>query len=582
MDDKLAYLIDTLQEIATLLEIAGENPFKVRAYQNAARALETNSDSFEERLKADELTEIKGIGSGIADKIKEFYKSDKIELHEELKERIPEGILDILKIQGLGPKKVQVLYKKLGIDSLEKLERACRELKIRGLDGFGKKTEANILKGITAVQATADRFLLVDCHSVAERLITKIKALKGFSQIEIGGSVRRRVETVHDIDILVARDASKEGQHLADSIADLFDHESIIAHGETKVSVKLERGPSVDFRIVSEAEFPYALNYFTGSKTHNTHLRSLAKDQKLKLNEYGLFRGKKNIPCKTENDIYEALGLAYVPPPMREDMGEIEAARSDKLPRLIAATDLQGILHVHTTYSDGLNSLVELADATRAMGLHYLGIADHSRSAHYAQGLSAETVRRQHKEIDALNEKHPEFKIFKGIESDLLADGALDYEDDTLKTFDFIIGSVHSRFNLDKDAQTKRIIKAIENPYLTILGHMTGRLLLTRAGYELDTDKVIDAAVANHVIIEFNCNPQRFDIDWRVLRKAKDKGLMTSINPDAHTISGLRDIAWGVEVIQKAWVEKQSVLNTRSTDEMERLFANKQSRKRRP
>jgi len=564
-----------LSDIAALLELKGDNPFKIRAYEQGARIVEGLGDQLEPLVREGRLHEHKGIGAALSEKITELVRTGRLAYHDELRREFPPAIFDLLKIPGLGPKKVRRLYQTLGVRSLGELEYACVENRLLTLDGFGEKSQANILEGIQLLKRHQGRFLFSDALEAAEALLAALQASPDVSRTSLAGSLRRRMETVKDIDLLVSSDSPAA---VMERFVALPGVAEVIAHGGTKSSVRLGSGLQADLRVVSDREFPYALHHFTGSKEHNTILRGLAKSRGLKMNEYGLFRGDELIPCSTEAEIFAALGLDDIPPELRENLGEIEAAQARRLPDLIAERDIQGVFHAHTTESDGRHSLEAMVSAAAALGYRYLGISDHSRSARYANGLSIERVRAQHRAIDALQQRHPEIVLFKGIESDILADGSLDYPDDVLDGFDFVIASVHSRFGMTEEEMTARVVKAISHPAVTILGHPTGQLLLSRDSYPLNLTRVLDAAKMHHVAVELNANPHRLDLDWRFCKDARDRGVTLSINPDAHSTEGLSDTRYGVGIARKGWLTRADVFNTQSADQMRRTLTAKQTR----
>lgn len=557
-----------LEEIGALLEIKGENPFKSRAYYNAAKTL-SGVDNLDEVIKEKKLKEIKGIGEAIAAKIEEYVETDKMAYFEELTKQVPETLLELLQIPNLGPKKIKVLFNDLGITNVGELEYACKENRLVGLPGFGEKTQEKILRGIEFVKRHKGEYLVNEAYPLAYGIKERLKTVAKGCDVEVCGSIRRRKEIVRDIDILVGGGDSRD---ITSFFTTLPEIEEIIVSGETKTSCRLKSGIEADLRIVNKEEFPYALMYFTGSKEHNVKLRGIAKKKEFKLNEYGLFDGEKLIKLKSEDEIYHMLGLAYVAPELREDTGEIEAAERGELPRLIELSDIQGTFHVHTDFSDGIDSIEKIVQMAKHMKFTYIGISDHSKSAYYAGGLKVEDLYRQWEIIDSLNARETDFHIFKGIESDILPDGSLDYGADILEQFDFVIGSIHSSFQLKKDEQEARIIKAMNNPYMTILGHPTGRLLLSRDGYDIDMRRIIDAGAQTGTIIELNASPYRFDIDWRYMKYAKEKGVMISINPDAHAAAGLTEVLYGVDIARKGWQEKKDVLNTRTAAEIKDIL----------
>ncbi|PNR87186.1 histidinol phosphatase [Petrotoga sp. 9T1HF07.CasAA.8.2] len=570
MDKKT--VIDILNEIGLLLELKGENPFKIRAYYNAARALETLDEDIEVLVKDNKLKEVKGIGEAINKKITELITTGRLEYYENLKASIPGGLVEMLKIPGLGPKKIKTLYDKLDIKTVGELEYACLENRLVELPGFGEKTQKKILEGIKFVKRFSNQHLFSEAYSEADSLKQYLLKTGLVIRCEIAGSIRRKKEIVKDIDILAT---TNDPQKLMERFVEYGKTRDVIAKGNTKTSITLESGINVDLRVVKDEEYPYALHHFTGSKEHNTAMRNRAKRMGIKMNEYGLFKGDTLIECHDEEEIFRKLNLSYIPPEIRENMGEIEAAEKREIPVLIEEKDIKGIFHVHTNYSDGANTLTEMVNGARELGYKYIGITDHSKSARYANGLKEEDILRQFDEIDRLNEKYTDIKILKGIESDILKDGSLDYEEDLLKQFDFVIASVHSNFKMSKEEMTERIIKAVKNKYTTILGHLTGRLLLSRDGYDLDVYKVIDACAEYDKIIEINSNPHRLDIDWRYIKYAKEKGVELAICPDAHRVEGLQDVKYGVGIARKGWLEAKDVINTYNIDQMYEIFKRK-------
>ena len=572
---------DILEEMGTLLELQGANPFKSRAFHNAARAIEGLPGDVETIVAAGTLREVKGIGESIARIITELVQHGSSQEHKELRSGVPEGVLQMLQIQGLGPKKVKILFEKLQIIGVDELERAARGGRLASLGGFGKKTEENILKGIQTVRSHADKSLYPVAAEAARAMLDALRKERGVLRAEVAGSLRRRKEVVGDIDLLVsAHEKSRAG--LMDRFTTHPDVQSIIAKGDTKSSVMLKQGIHCDLRIVRDEEFPFALNYFTGSKEHNVEMRSRARRHGWSLNEYALSKlteaeaGRKpdRLPvCNDESDIYKALGLAYVPPELRENNGEFEAAENDQIPVLIDEKDIKGTFHCHSTYSDGVNTIEQMAEAARKKGWSYLGIADHSKVAAYAGGLSVDKVKDQIKAIDALNARAKNFRIFKGTECDILPDGTLDYPDKVLALFDYVVISIHSSFSKSEDEMTRRIVKGLKNKYVTMLGHPTGRLLLARDPYPVNMTKVIDAAAEYGKFVEINAHAMRLDLDWRLCKYARDKGVGIAINPDAHSVEGLNDVAYGVGIARKGWLRKQDVINAGTVDDVLKSFA---------
>ncbi len=544
-----------LNDIAMLLELDGENPFKSRAYTNVARQIEGLDGEAAVLAREGRLREIKGVGDALEQKITELVTTGKLGYYEELRAKFPESLFELFKIPGLGPKRIQQFYTEKGIDSIEKLELACKDGTFEGMKGIGEKLIEKILEGIEFTKQFAGRHLFNEAYEEAQAIIDLLRAEKSVKRIDTAGSLRRRKEVIGDIDIICSS-AKPEG--VMKRFVEYEGVARITGHGETKSSVVLKNGIAADLRVVSDAEFPYALAYFTGSKEHNVVMRQRAKDRGLKLNEYGLYDGEKNIPCKDEADIFKRLGLPYIPPEMREDMGEFAL---DETPELIELGDVIGLIHCHTDYSDGRNTIEQMARAAHEHGYKYITITDHSQSAAYAGGLRPKTVVKQHAEIDAVAKRVKGIRILKGIESDILNDGSLDYPDEILETFDLVVASVHSKLDMDEKEATARVVKAVEDPYTTILGHPTGRLLLAREGFPLNYDKVFDACAANGVAIEINANCHRLDLDWRYVRRARDKGCKLSIGPDAHAIDQIDNMQYGVGIARKGWLTKHDVVN---------------------
>ncbi len=551
-----------LEEIAVLLELAGQNPFKARSYTNAARALEQLDEDLESVVREKRLRTIKGVGDALEKKIDELVTTGSLRYHQDLRAKFPETLFELFKIPSLGARRIKTLYEELGIQSLGELDYACNENRLVALKGFGEKIQQKLRDGIAFAKKHRELHLFDTAFAEAQRLRGVLAQDPAVVRIEIAGSLRRRKEVIKDIDILVSSD---ESASIMERFVEADGVERVTAHGETKSSVVLATGIAADVRVVSDSQFPYALHYFTGSKEHNVAMRQRAREMGLKMNEYGLFHGSKNIPCADEAQLFAALKLPYIPPELREDMGELDA---NELPRLVKLEDLVGVFHCHSKYSDGTATVAQMAEAAQARGYHYLVMADHSQSAGYAGGLSPEAVKKQHQEIDALNQNLNGFRVLKGIESDIRTDGALDYDEATLARFDLIIASVHSKLDMSEDEATRRILKAIENPYTTILGHPTGRLLLSRQGYPLDMEKVLDACAANRVAVEINANCHRLDLDWRYGKRAKEKGIKLCIGPDAHNTEGLDDVAYGIGIARKGWLEAADLLNSMTAQEV--------------
>jgi DNA polymerase (family X) len=583
-----ATIADVLEKIATLLELKGENPFKIRAYVNAARSLETWGGNMADLANEEVLEKIPGIGKAIAAKIKELVETGSLKFFDELRAEFPADILELFSLPGLGAKKIKALHEKLQVSSIAQLHEACVAGRVAELPGFGKTTQEKLCRAIDERQKYAGSFSIGKIAAEADRLQDDLRAHPDALHVCIAGSYRRRKEIVRDLDFIVATKAPAE-------ISAMFvQHplvESVIAQGPTKSSVRLRSGIQCDLRVVTTAEYPFALNYFTGSKEHNVVVRSRALQRGWTLNEYRLGeapldpaakqkRKPQKIPViREEADLYRALDLDYVPPELRETCGEFEAAAAGNLPRLIEAENLRGTFHCHTTASDGRNSLEEMAAAAQELGLQYLGIADHSRSSIQARGLDEARLRVQIAMIRKLNEQFENFRLFAGVECDILRDGSLDFPDELLAELDYVVASVHSAFTLSEAEMTKRVIRAMENPHVTMLAHPTGRLLLRRDPYAIDIPAIIEAAVETGTWIEINAAPKRLDLDWRWWPLAKEKGVKCVINPDAHGVERLQELWFGVGVARKGWLTKDDVMNCLPLGKIETALATKRSGK---
>jgi DNA polymerase (family 10) len=580
-------IADTLESIAQLLELKGENPFKIRAYTNAARVIETYAGDFLQMARDGRLEEIDGIGKAIAEKISALAATGALPFYDELKAEFPAGLFDLFDLQGLGAKKIKALYEKLDVTSVESLEKACNDGRVAELPGFGAKTAANILKAIAQRKKHAGEFRLGSVANDAEQIADDLREHPDVIQVSVAGSYRRRKEVVHDLDFIVSTNAPE-------AVTEFFTThplvESVEAKGATKSSVHLKSGVQADLRVVTNEQYPFALNYFTGSKEHNVEMRRRALQRGWTLNEYRLAplenpksearnpKLGKIPPIREERDLYAAMGLDFVEPELREDRGEFTAAENHTLPELVEVENLRGTFHNHTTLTDGYSTLVEMADAAQELGLQYLGIADHSKSSYQAHGLSVEQLEAQIAEIAALNKTYDGFRLFSGTECDILKDGSLDYPDEVLAQLDYVVASVHAVFNLPEAEMTARIIRAISNPHVTMLGHVTGRLLLAREPYHVNVPAVIEAAAATGTIIELNANPRRLDMDWRWWPLAKEKGVKCAINPDAHHTSGLQDLWYGVAIARKGWLTRADVVNTLPLGKIEAALAAKRKR----
>ena len=575
-------IADVLESIAQMLELKGENVFKIRAYINAARAVETYPGDLAVAAAENRLGDIHGIGRAIADKLTELIVTGRLAYYEGLKAEFPPGVFEMFDLQGLGPKKIKAVWDKLNVTTIAELEKACKDGRVAELSGFGKKTADNILAAIQSRAKHAGRFRLGEIAGDAERMLEDLKSLPDVHQASVAGSYRRRKEVVGDLDFIVATSAPAE-------VSKFFvEHEmveSVMAHGATKSSVRLKSGIQADLRVVKNSEYPFALNYFTGSKEHNIIMRQRALARGWTLNEYRLAPLEdatlKPFAIHEERDLYRALGLDYVEPELREDRGEFAAAEEHRLPNLIEAQNLRGTFHNHTTASDGRSTLAEMVASARELGLQYLGIADHSKASFQAHGLDADRLLAQVAEIRELNKAtEGEFKIFAGSEVDIHKDGTLDFPDEVLAQLDYCVVSVHNVFNLSEAEMTKRIIKAMQNPYVTMLGHLTGRLLLSREGYQVDHAAVIEAAAATGTIIELNANPRRLDMDWRWWPLAREKGVKCAINPDAHHATQLQFLHFGVGTARKGWLTRQDVINTLPLGKIEAVLAGKRNAKK--
>lgn len=572
---------EILVEIGTLLDLKGENPFKTRAYLNAARTIESLNDPLEQLVAEERLGEIKGIGDALQQKITELVTTGKLVYYDELKASIPAGLVELLEIPGLGPKKIQMLRQKLGVESVDALERACQAGQVAELAGFGEKTQTNLLEGIERRRLYASKHLLSAALAAADPLLAELRAQPDVIRCSTAGSLRRSKEVIGDIDLLAS---SKQPAQVIDFFTQQPGVLKVLARGDTKASVILAGGIQADLRVVSDAEFPFALLYFTGSKEHNIVMRQRATERGLRLNEYGLFKSTEEtrdpkllLACKDEAEVFARLDLAFVPPELREDHGEFVAAEQGDLPRLIEWTDLRGSLHNHSTWSDGHQTLEEIAAHAQELGLEYWAITDHSKSSVQANGLDAARLRRQIQEIKELNQRLADtgstFRLLTGTEVDILRD-RLDFDDDLLAELDVVIASLHVAANNEAD-NTKRLIRAAQNKFVHALGHPTGRLLLEREPYPVNQQAVIDACAETGTWIELNCNPRRFDLDWRQWPYALGKGVKCVINPDAHRREHAGYLRLGAAVARKGWLTKAAVMNTLSLARLRNALATK-------
>lgn len=573
-------IADVLNDIATLLELKGENPFKIRAYSNGARKLETLEDNLDELIAEGKLADIQGFGKALVEKIEILHADGKLDFYEKLKASVEPGIVSMLEIPGLGAKKIKVLHESLGVSSIEELQKACDDDRVAELKGFGMKSQEKIVEGIKNREAYGKRHLWWRAREIAEPILEGLLALPEVENTSHAGSFRRKREHVGDLDFIVA---SSDPTPVMDWFVSQENVKEVTAKGETKASVRFENGLQADLRVVPSKQFCFALHHFTGSKDHNVLMRQRALSRGLSLSEWGLKpveaeSFEDSLEAESESDLFELLDLKFVPPELREGLGEIEAAEESGFPPLLEVDQLRGVFHNHTTASDGRATLEEMTTAAQELGWEYWGVADHSKASFQANGLDEKRVLDQIERIESLNaSKTFSTHIFSGNECDILSDGSLDLDVEVLMKLDYVVASVHSSFSQSEAEMTERIIKAIENPATTMLGHLSGRLLLKREAYLVDTHKVIDAAIANDVVIELNANPYRLDMDWRFWRKAADKGLLTSINPDAHAPEHFAFVEAGVNVARKGWLTESNVINTKSLEEVKGILARKRS-----
>jgi len=554
-------------EIADILELKGENPFRIRAYRRAARTIETLTLDLKviaERGGVDELRKIPGVGEGIAKKIVEIAQTGDCEKHRELKREVPEGLLELLSIPRVGPKTIAKVYQELGIKSVAELEAAAKAHKLAGLPGLGAKAEENILKGIEQYRSYKGRALLSNALPYAESIVNELKKLDAVERITVAGSLRRMRETIGDIDILVV---SKRPKEVMDAFTTLDGVEDVLAKGETKSAVII-RGINADVRVVDAASFGAAAHYFTGSKQHNIRIRELGVKKGLKINEYGVFRGEERIGGENEEDVFASVGLPYIPPELREDRGEIEAAKENRIPQLVEVSDLKGDLHVHTKWSDGKNRVEDMADLAIGLGYEYIAVADHSPAVGIAGGLTDDELAPRREEIVKANERFEaegtQFRVFDAVEVDIKSDFSLDFPDAILKDFDLVVGAIHTKFTQDRETMTRRIVGAMENPNVDIIAHPTGRLLGKRDPYDVDMEQLMETAKETGTILELNSFPDRLDLNDLHCKMAKEHGVLVAISTDAHDALQMRDvIRYGVATARRGWLEAKDVVNTR-------------------
>lgn len=555
---------ETLEEMAALMELNGEGGFRIRAYANAARAIDSLGEPVSALAAGGKLDTVRGVGKGLAGRISELVETGRLPGLEELKASVPEGLMEMTEIPGLGAKRVRAIYEELGIVDVDALSRACDSGELESMSGFGRKTAERIANGIQYMQKHRGRFLCNNARDEAEAIRAYLEGRGNVDRLAVAGTIRRRCETHGEID-LVACATDPEG--LAGAFEGYREVEEVLETGATPLSVMLNSGMRANLWIVAEEAYSAALHHVTGSASHVAQMRERASEAGLRLSEEGLFDGDRRIPGEDEAALFEALGLSEVPPELREGGDEVRVAAAGGLPRLVKREDLLGTLHVHTRHSDGRADVMEMANAAADLGYTYIGICDHSKAAAYANGLTEDRVRAQWEEIDSVNAERTDIRVLKGIEVDILSDGRLDFEDEFLAEFDVVVASVHSRFGMTEAEATERIVRAVRNPHVDILGHPTGRLLLAREGYPLDHRAVIDAAAGANTAIELNANPRRLDMDWRHIGYAREKGVKIAINTDAHSVEGLEQMAHGLGCGRKGGLTAGEVLNAMTIDD---------------
>lgn len=572
-----AQVAEVFERIADLLELQGENIFRIRAYREAARQIASLASDINELWRSNRLQEIPGVGQAIAEKIDELLSTGRLRYLEELEARFPPGLVEMMRIPGVGPKRAMALFEKLGVSSVDELEQAAREGRVRTIPGFGAKTEQNILAGIARWRQHTARLPLGRALPQAEQVIELLRDHPAVQRISYAGSLRRMADTIGDIDILVASDRPAE---VSNAFTSLPIVREVLAHGTTRSSIITDRGLQVDLRVVEPLQWGAALQYFTGSKAHNIKLRDIAQRRRLKINEYGIFNLEtdERLGGAEEEEIYAALGMAVPPPELREDRGEIEAALAGALPRLVTLEDLQGDLHTHSTWSDGNASIEQMARGALAAGLKYIALTDHSQGLGIARGLSPERVLARLQELRTVQQRLPGIRILNGTEVDIRADGSLDYDDAVLATFDWVVASVHSGFNQTREQMTQRIITAMRNPYVDAIGHPSGRLIGRREAYEVDIEAIIMAAVETGTALEIDSSPDRLDLSDIHARLARDRGAKIVVDTDAHSPANFSFLRYGVATARRAWLGPEHVLNTLSVEE---LLAQRKCRKAR-
>lgn len=561
-----------MDRMGDLLEFKGENVFRVNAYRKASRILDQLTEDIEKMEAEGRLRQIQGIGEGIAKDIRDYLATGTIERYIAEKKDIPDSALEMMSIPGVGPKSASLVYKELGLKNIDELEKAIQEGKLRELSGFGPKKEENILRGIQLYREGSSRMLLGPAFRLVDEILEYMKPVKAIQRIEPAGSFRRRKESVGDIDILVtAKDPRAVIQHFVE-YPGIID---VLGAGDTKSSIRIKGNLQVDLRVVEEDSYGAALQYFTGSKEHNVKLREIARQKGLKVNEYGVYEGDKKIAGKEESDVYESLGMNWIPPELREDIGEIKWAQEGRIPPLLEFKDLKGDLHCHSTWSDGKHPIEELAEYTQKMGYEYLAITDHSGSLKVASGLSSGDLHEQIKEIKSLNRKYQGFTLLTGNEVDILSDGRMDYPDEILKELDFVIASLHIASKKDEKGNTERIIAAIHNPYVTTIGHLTGRMMAERDPYPMDIEAIFKAAAETGTALEINSSYQRMDLKDVHARKAYEMGVILSMGTDTHSIDTFRDVRLGISVARRAGIPPEKILNTWPLEKIRQFKLNK-------
>ncbi len=558
-------------ELADLLEIQGANPFRVRAYRNAASIVEGSSRPLEDRVaEGEDLSAIKGIGEDLAGQIKELVETGDLSQLQTMQKDVPEQLSELMRLDQLGPKRTRAIHDALGVSSLKELKEAAEAGKLRELSGFGAKTEKKILEEVDKLSDREHRTRLGEAEQVAAPLVAYLDELDEVSQIEVAGSYRRRKETVGDLDILVA---SANSAPVMERFTRHPEVAEVVSQGKTRATVYLKSGLQVDLRVVKAASFGAALHYFTGSKAHNVAIRKMALENKLKINEYGVYRGRKRVAGKTETEVFEQVGLPWIPPELRENKGEIEAAREDRLPDLVEEKDIRGDLHMHTSATDGRNSLREMAEEAKRLGYDYIAITDHSKRLTMANGLDAKRLRQQMAAIDKLNDELDGIRVLKGIEVDILEDGKLDLPDEVLDELDIMVGSIHSKFELSKKKQTERVLRAMDNPRFNILGHPTGRLINEREAYQIDLEAVIEAAAERGCCLELNAQPSRLDLAGRYAGMLREAGVLGAVSTDAHATDHLGFMHLGMAQARRGWMEKKHLINTRTLKQLQKILA---------